>query len=309
MTKMMCLPRHRSSPTWTVIAGIAFAASIVGSAGQDVEQCPDEAAALEECAALNAGVTEILASCLTCVTDDSIPAIAGNGTAAINCTSFQDEFCANLDRNCNEGCDEGPCGDPFRDFFHCIAEAAAENACDVECDGIDGNTDTFIGGQDDGEGGGDPQFGNTPPEEGNGSSNGTDTGTVPEFVSSGCQSMGRDLQQCLEGNGRSGESVSACLSCIVGSNPASSSSSGEADCSNLEVQFCSSIQNCETSCATSVCGDAFEQTYSCELHGTGCADAHCVSSSSSLAAAPTGWGPLICASATAAAYGLTYWFL
>lgn len=79
--------------------------------------CPNEAQSLEDCAARNAATDiQLLASCLSCVTD-SLPADA----ASSDCQSFSDEFCTNLDNQCDPECDEGPCATEFTNFFHCLA--------------------------------------------------------------------------------------------------------------------------------------------------------------------------------------------
>jgi len=98
---------------------VAVFVSVVDVArGQTVDaDCPTEAQALENCAARNAGADiQLLASCLSCVTD-SLPDDADQ----LDCNAFGIHFCSNLDDECDPNCDEGPCGTQFRDFFHCIA--------------------------------------------------------------------------------------------------------------------------------------------------------------------------------------------
>lgn len=121
-------------------------------AQKNVEKyCPNEADALSDCA-LNAGhTTQLITSCTSCVTDLSLPE-QGSG---LDCSTFSQVFCTNIDDKCDPTCDDGACQTAFREFFHCMAQGTFTNevsttgeVCNIDCEGgIDGTGD--IGGLDD----------------------------------------------------------------------------------------------------------------------------------------------------------------
>jgi len=239
--------------------------------------CQDEATALEGCAAeqTTSDVTQVIASCLTCVID-----ITKTSTTLSDCTTYANDYCQNLDDTCDSTCDDGKCGSQFRNFYECMASkeyeenavasttattnggdgdlAAAEKvSCAVSCKGgIDGTGD--IGGLDDIADDEQKSNGNTDQE-----GDGDDPDDSSEgILSSTCKAKGANLITCLRQNGRDRDVIKSCLSCIAESFPTAS------DCEQVEMQFCSSIATCESSCAAieDACLNDFSDTLSCVLN-------------------------------------------
>lgn len=205
-----------------------------------VDDCPDQASRLEECAIVYGA--ERIVACFGCV-DESV------NTTADTCELFETVFCSNINTTCDTLCYEGSCGDVFLDFVNCAVDTEASKAglnnCNVTCPGIfDGTT------------------------------NNTDsrpTGILP----ASCKNQETQLGGCLAGNGRSNTDLKNCYTCMNGTF-----ANNFMDCRTFSEAFCSILPNCDTACAKAACASEYLAAGNCTASNSlaGCIP-HCLSTS------------------------------
>lgn len=226
---------------------IGFCIVLVSRAAAQ-EPCPDEIVALEDCIAVNGGTTR-LAGCLTCLA--SILGGINYDEEGRSCGLFGEAFCAALDVECDAQCDNGLCGDEFSDYYHCTAENAYDvvrgtQGCIVDCDPI-GNDGS------EGEPVDTPTDGDTPAP--------SPTAPVSDDdlpIPGVCLTETNKLETCLTDNGRDGATTMACFECMLDSVPLAAG-----NCGDLTTQYCSSLINCDSSCAKDACLNDYSAAADC----------------------------------------------